>query len=447
MVVGGLLFVWLFLPYDNAIRLALRWQLKGLEAALKAHFASDQWLAEPPAFPVDFGRDTVVILKTGYGTRDRVQPFLEAIEQGGGGNGSDVRDLIIVGDYAGQPWEHFAYRGQELPVHDVVARTASHASFSGEILRHPRILKHQNLKHLIKGNGEMHSDLTAKIASSWGWELDALKFIPSLEFAYERFHDKKWYILADDDTFLVQPTLKLLLEHLDPRQPYYLGNPVGDFRARFAHGGSAVILSQEAMHALFVKNTWAVSAAYAESLEETWGDRQLAKTLIKIGIYADENYGRFFNGEPPRQTKIRADRLCSPIASFHKLAAAARMSEVGKQFAGVSRPVRLIDMWNMFEAPTFQSFESNPIRQNWDHVGTLDESTMTVPSVASAPDCFRICTRYARTCMAWTWEVKTRYCHISPSMIVGEEGTQSQAKRSGINVARVQRLQSHCPEY
>ncbi|KAK3348435.1 hypothetical protein B0H65DRAFT_175646 [Neurospora tetraspora] len=63
--------------------------------------------------------------------------------------------------------------------------------------------------------------------------------------AYSKFPNKKWYLLVDDDTYLVQPSLKPLLAHLGS-VPYYIGNAVGDFRIRFAHGGSGIILSQGA---------------------------------------------------------------------------------------------------------------------------------------------------------------------------------------------------------
>lgn len=82
---------------------------------------------------------------------------------------------------------------------------------------------------------------------------------------------QKWYIMLDDDTYLVDPSLLLVLGHIDPAVPHYIGNAIGDYKGRFAHGGSAVVLSQAAMHLLFSQNPDVVSAAHLESLTARWG--------------------------------------------------------------------------------------------------------------------------------------------------------------------------------
>jgi hypothetical protein len=54
-------------------------------------------------------------------------------------------------------------------------------------------------------------------------------------------------------------------------------------------------------------------------LTETFGDKLVASMAMKAGIYLEERYAIHFNGEPPRETRIKADRFCAPIASFHGL--------------------------------------------------------------------------------------------------------------------------------
>lgn len=248
----------------------------------------------------------------------------------------------------------------------------------------------------------------------------------------------------DDDTFVVQPSLKPLLEHLNPHDPHYLGNAVGDFRARFAHGGSAVILSHAAMHSLVVKNSRVLSSAYLDSLDETWGDRLLAKALLKIGIYLDETYSHLFNGEPPVLSKIRSDRICSPLISFHTLPVPSEMRQVGEKFRNVTRPVLWLDLWEIYGlTPPWRHTDATP-RTNWDHVGDLDESTLTISNVATADECMKNCNRRARACLAWTWEWETRNCHISPWMIVGEE---AKGKTSAVNTPRARHLETNCIVY
>lgn len=70
---------------------------------------------------------------------------------------------------------------------------------------------------------------------------------------------KSWYITLDDDTYILNSSLKSTLGHLDPSVPYYIGNAVGDYRARFVHGGSAVIFSQAAMDSIFIQNPTVVA--------------------------------------------------------------------------------------------------------------------------------------------------------------------------------------------
>ncbi|KAL2017366.1 hypothetical protein VTK56DRAFT_2289 [Thermocarpiscus australiensis] len=428
------LFLWLVLPYDNVARLAFRWNFKALTAAWTPR-PSERWVYAQPEFPVDLGQDVLVILKTGYGTRERVPAWLDSLS-----NVNAFRDILVIADYASQPGGHFQYRDQELPVHDMVKRSLSHRALSAH-KSHPRVLKYRQLAKAVASGDDA---LGLQLSREFGWELDALKFISGLEFAYERFPGKQWYLLVDDDTFVVQPSLKPLLEHLDAEEPRYLGNAVGDFRARFAHGGSAVVLSHAAMHSLVVANSRALSSAHLDSLDETWGDRLLAKALLKLGIYLDETYSHLFNGEPPLYSKIRADRVCSPVISFHSLASPSNMRQVGDSFRNVTRPVLWLDLWDIYgSTPPWRQRDAAP-HENWDHVGEPDEATLTIRNVATANDCKHNCDRRARACLAWTWETETQNCHISPWMIVGEK---TSGKISGINLPRARRLETNCILY
>ncbi|KAK0667019.1 hypothetical protein QBC41DRAFT_324696 [Cercophora samala] len=380
------------------------------------------------------------------------------------------------------------------------------------LLGHKRVGKYNRLSRAI---GAGYVEFAGGLSKEFGWELDALKFIPGLEFAYERWPDKKWYLLVDDDTFLVETSLKKFLGHFDPEEKHYLGNAVGDFRARFAHGGSAVILSQAAMRALVKENPGALGTSYLESLDEVWGDRLLAKALIRVGIYLDEGYSYLFNGEPPRRSKIRGDRMCSPILSFHTLPEPEMMRDVGEHFWNVTEPVFWLDLWKIYgmRAPwrwdpeaTRRMIKDGKERQkkaqivlggvksegeclaeynrrfrnnngagwvwgkpepetcvihryappieyeveawtlDWDYVGPVDEAVHTVEA-ASAQECMEKCTdKFAKKCIAWTWESSTGNCHVSPWMIVGEE-VKEKDKVSGFNIRRVRKLERQCPTF
>lgn len=247
--------------------------------------------------------------------------------------------------------------------------------------------------------------------------------------------NKKWYLMLDDDTYLVQPSLKLLLDHLDPSVPYYIGNAVGDYKARFAHGGSGVILSHAAIRKLF-SHPKVVAAAHLESLDETWGDRLLATTLVKLGVYLDESFVTFFNGENPSKTKLTWQRFCSPIISFHSLTSPEEMETASRVSKNATSPVRWMDLWDVSGAPPLDSPTWDSGHEDWDHVGRLDETVMVIDKISNQQDCARICTT-RKTCLAWTWESKTRACHLSPWMIPGERAV---GKVSGIKVPRVKAM-------
>ena len=251
---------------------------------------------------------------------------------------------------------------------------------------------------------------------------------------------KKWYIMLDDDTYIVNPSLLVVLRHLDSTIPHYIGNAIGDYKGRFAHGGSAVVFSQAAMYRLFIQNPKIVSAAHMEALTARWGDKLIATTAMKVGIYLEEKFRRLFKGESPQQTRIRDDRPCVPIISFHKMPPST-MIEVGRTFKNVTKYITWIGLWDTYEGLTFDSLPKNLIRSNWDHVGRLDKSTVSISNVETKEACLNFCYIYTSTCLAWTWEEEKMVCHISPWMILGE---RADFKFSGPNVRRAKKLLSQC---
>ncbi|KAE8149387.1 hypothetical protein BDV25DRAFT_2876 [Aspergillus avenaceus] len=423
------LLLWIMLPYDHPVRLSARFNVKAFSTALSSYLWGRWWLTEQRGFPVSLSDDVAVLLKSGFGTRDRISAWLEAHEH------VDFTNLLLVGDFAMQPDHLFGYHGRRLPVHDMVAWMFERGYLSVD-LDHPRLTKYSELSAAV-ANDDLAT--ARELSNAFGWELDALKFISSLELCYELMPDKKWYIMADDDTYIMQPALELLLEHLDPAVPYYVGNAVGDYKGRFAHGGSSVILSQAAMRKLF-SHPKVVSSAHLESLGETWGDRLLATTLMKVGIYLNEDYMIFFNGGPPRATRVTEGRLCVPIVSFHKLSP-SEMVNVGRRFNHNNELILWIDLWDIYAAPSLDSPILKTGRENWDHVGTLDETTMTVHKIPSAQDCVKICHRHWKSCLAWTWESEHQNCHISNWLIPGD---RAEGKTSGINVPRTKDLVRKC---
>ncbi|ROW12437.1 hypothetical protein VMCG_00759 [Cytospora schulzeri] len=362
------LFLWATLPYDNAIRLSVRFNTHRLLGLVTEPFINERWLYEEPEFPVDWPHDVAIILKTGYGTQERAVAWFEALP-----TGINTESVLVVGDY-----DFELKLGGEMPlgvkVHDVVAQVLERRPCLQSKYEPlcPRVDKYRNLKAAISAGED---ELARNLSGSFGWELDAVKFLPALELAYRSMPRKKWFILLDDDTYLIQPSLNTLLGHLDPSKPYYIGNAVGDYRQRFAHGGSSITLSRATMQKLFAgRNHRMLTRARRASATETWGDRLLADALLQLGIHIEEGTSRFFNGEQPWASRLRSDRFCAPVSTFHRLTA-EEMAGVGRVFRKAVDPVLWVDLWDIFHGPSFATYEATPLRRGWDHVGRLDEHT------------------------------------------------------------------------
>lgn len=251
---------------------------------------------------------------------------------------------------------------------------------------------------------------------------------------------KAWYLLVDDDTYILQPSMDRVLGHFNPSVPYYLGNAVGDYRQRFAHGGSAIALSRATMHKLFAPcNTYHLTTARRESLTEIWGDRLLARTLLKLGINIEEGASRFFNGEQPWASRLRENRFCIPVTAFHRLSP-NEMADVGRVFRKTVDPVMWVDLWEIYGAPSFEKYEETPFRRDWNHVGQLDEHTTTVSGVKAARGCWNLC-KTSRSCLAWTWELQKGLCYMSHWVTVGNE---AKGMVSGLHVEKIRRLADVC---
>ncbi|KAH8650133.1 hypothetical protein BX600DRAFT_483986 [Xylariales sp. PMI_506] len=435
LILGGffLFFViYTLSPWDSAIRSGLRWQGTITTDYFQHIKPNDKWLFKEPKHPINPAEDVAIVIKTGYGTRKRVPKLLKALT-----HESFDAELVIIQDYPVNKHQPVTKpNGKPVPAVDIIGwmlETNKLADKNSE-----RIMKYERLVEALEVEDYFMSDVLAK---GLGWELDAMKFIPGLQYAWENMPKKKWYIMSDDDTYIIKPSLNMLLGHLDPSVPYYIGNPVGDFLGRFAHGGSSVVLSHATMVKLFDKNPKIAAEANLQSSEITFGDKLLAVTLMKIGIYLDESYSRLFNGEPPFMTRMWADRFCLPLISFHGLGEGDLMEQVDQTFKDISEPVYWRHMAQIYNAPTYESFIAEPIRENYNFVGRLDEHSTTVEDVKSVHECIKICNDNTIDCLAWVWDTNTNKCHYAPWAIVGNA---QGGVLSGINYPMAQKLEKSC---
>lgn len=434
----------LFLWPDSTVRLAVHFNTNRLYNTLRASLIDkDGWLRKPGRYPIDLKSDVGYLIKTGYGTRDRIPSQIKAFAAAGDFLGAENESFIVVGDWTTVNQTDARRLGVE--VHDAI-QIFMDTKIQTNLRNHHRLQKYGGLQRAIQSGDE---DWALHIGQTFGWELDALKFIMGLELLYDAMPHKKWYFILDDDTFVIKASLELFLSHLNYRQPQYIGNAVGDFKGRFGHGGSGVLLSGEAMRRLFERKD-IVMKAYLNSLDEIWGDKLVATTLQKLGIYMDERYNHHFNGEPPYLTRIREDRFCSPLLTFHRLQEPGAMEEVARALGtgasgAAANSVLWGEIWQIFSRDPIEKLADEPVQKGRDHVGVPDEHVTTRRAVADAEACRQACLSDGG-CLAWTYVGETQDCLMGPWMMIGPaEGAESvKGKWSGVNWKKVERMLWKC---
>ncbi|RDW63406.1 hypothetical protein BP6252_10951 [Coleophoma cylindrospora] len=453
--------LWLLLPYDHDIVLNVRYHFNDITGTSKL---DDGWTFEPAPFEID-PDDVAMVIKTGYSTQERLTAKLKAAS-----NTANPNNIVVVGDYSTSPSSHFRCNGIEVPVHNALDWMLDKENISPQ-LNKTRLHYYSELTSAIEAGDR---ELAMSVGETHGWELDIMKassilssfdfalrmpisvysviigyygtfpifdHVSGLELAFTMLPTKKWYVLLDDDTYILEPSLKILLDHLDSSVSHFLGNSVGgDKIKRFAHGGSAIVISHAALRRVFVDHPKVTSASNFESLTAGWGDALVASTLIKSGVYLEERYSHHFNGESPRITKIWPERFCSPLVSFHGLNP-EHMVATGNVFKDITKPVSWIGIWDLYEERTLSSFLTEPFRAGWDHVGRVDEAVLTTHAVTTQEDCLELCVSNDDICLAWTWEEENHTCHVSPWIIVGDA---AEHKVTGINTHRAMALSDQC---
>ncbi|KAK6958245.1 hypothetical protein Daesc_001042 [Daldinia eschscholtzii] len=433
-VLAFLFILYNLTPYDSPPRSFFRFQHNVVQDYYQNALPSDSWLYKPQPYPIDPINDIGIVIKTGFGTKKRVPAALKALS-----SESLNADTIVVQDFPLFPdQKNFTLdNGKEVPVIDIIGWNLERGALSGQE-QQERVMKYTTLADAVDGEEWMLADTLGK---DMGWELDAMKFLPSLEYIWHTMPKKKWYVMLDDDTYVIKSSLALLLGHLDYSQPQFIGNPVGDYKGRFPHGGSSVVMSGAALKKLYDEHPEIVAEGHQESVTAIWGDKLLSTTFMKIGIYLDETYRRLFNGEPPWMTRMWIDRFCLPLVSFHGLGKDDAMVHVGETFKNMTEPVFWRQLGKIYGAPSFASFIAEPIRSNVDYVGRLDEYSKTVDKVAEVDACVKICSDQSSECLAWTFDPGSQKCHIARWAILGDV---AEGRFSGINGQLAQKLEDSC---
>lgn len=161
------------LPYDNPVRLSFRFNFNILSsfALPPSPVSDDLWLFRSrAAFPLNTPSDDIaVIVKSGYGTRDRIAAWLEAHKD------MHLSNLLVVADLSTKfLGSHYRYDDREMPVYNMIAWMLERRVLPLRSSRHPRLRKYSRLVNAITSG---RTDVAQDLCRSFGWELDAMKVI------------------------------------------------------------------------------------------------------------------------------------------------------------------------------------------------------------------------------------------------------------------------------
>jgi len=152
------------LPGDNVVLLAIRFNVVRFFGLFRGSVVQkDAWLWKPAKFEVDIRRDVGLLIKTGYGTRERLPAQLEAFRL----EPQDSDNVfIVVGDFA----QRNLTEG-EVVINDAVGNVLRMKE-NARLDNSPRFAKYHHLEEAINDGNERRAK---EIGRSFGWELDALK--------------------------------------------------------------------------------------------------------------------------------------------------------------------------------------------------------------------------------------------------------------------------------
>jgi hypothetical protein len=168
-----LLVTYLSTPYDSSFRAFYRFHRNTLQGYLANRHS---WISSAGLHPVDIERNVGVIIKTGYGTRQRVPKLLAAIAEE-----KFVTDTIVVQDYpVGLEAQYTWPNGDVVPTIDAIGWLIQNDLLK-EQEHSARLSKYSSVVEAIQAQDWAHAE---ELSRAVGWELDAMKVICSFDFSF-----------------------------------------------------------------------------------------------------------------------------------------------------------------------------------------------------------------------------------------------------------------------
>jgi hypothetical protein len=240
----------------------------------------------------------------------------------------------------------------------------------------PDTLEHEQLEfyRLQQSALRKNEDLGALAQRSKGkaWDLDKFKFIPMIRRAWQaKLPQTKWFIFLEADTLVDWANMKIMLDAKDPNQPWYLGAPSWINDHVFAHGGSGMAISHEAMSKSVGKSPekWMEDWGSA-ALNECCGDYLLSRAFKSYDVNMTSAYP-LLQGDNVALAPLMPDLWCRPVVTMHHVkpshvASYWALAEYSmQQVAEGKRNHSLLwrDIYTIFVEPGIQQY-----KLDWDNM-------------------------------------------------------------------------------
>jgi hypothetical protein len=152
-----------------------------------------------------------------------------------------------------------------------------------------------------------------------GWDLDKYKFLNMIVRTWEMRPNRKWYVFAEGDTYIVWSNLvQWLREKADPQENLYVGSVAFIANLPFAHGGSGYVMSGVLVKKL-IEEIPNLGSKYDELAPKTCcGDGLLSQAIDDVGVSVKQAHP-MFNGEKPNTLPFGPTHWCQPLFTMHHM--------------------------------------------------------------------------------------------------------------------------------
>ncbi|KAJ3295495.1 hypothetical protein HDU79_009008 [Rhizoclosmatium sp. JEL0117] len=347
---------------------------------------------------------------------------------------SEVDNIVLIGDTSAKIGE----RNVVDVYTDLYAKTRKKLGIvevGGEDEPFKRTIKKEDV-NAFKNQGQGKRVISGQDVSTDGWQADAHKNLPGFQVLVETYPDADWYLMIDDDTYVVMDNLAQYLEAKNPNEPHFIGrnnyfkgcDGVTQFHTGpgagtaehpyIAQGGSGIIISRGAMK----KMTKGLNQCIIK-YQNCWaGDIRTALCLRDNGVVV--SWGDGFYENPPLDEIRFPDDPCSLPNTFHHVLPSQMQTlyEVERENWNF-RGTLTTTMDRIFAA--FHSSESFVEKDTNRPDGDIEVHN----DVETADKCQNLCTK-VQFCLAWTFDDIGGHCRLKNRL--GEPKSGLKGYTSGV---------------